>query len=546
MLNNDARIQKEKNEKGQPVYRIIGDPTEGSLLVAAKKTGARVGELHLAYPRRGEVPFDSERKRMLTLHRIEKPKAADLSPFSEAHASKEQYALAVKGAPDEVLKLCSHYQALDDSVKVLDDGMCATIRQANDAMSARALRVLGMAYKVVDHSPDHLIKMESEKDFIFAGLVGMIDPAREEVKPALLKAVRAGIRTVMITGDYANTARAIAESIGLLHPGHQVITGAQLDAMDEKTLKQAIENIDVFARVSPQHKLRIVDALKANDEVVAMTGDGVNDAPAIKSADIGIAMGITGTDVARETADMVLTDDNYASIVSAVEQGRIIYSNIRKFVYYLISCNLAEILIIFLPTVFGRFLFPGVERTMLSPLTPIQLLWLNLATDGAPALALGTEKGDPDIMLQKPRPSKEPIINRFMQLGVVIQTIAITSTTLIAYAIGLMHSDPRFAETMAFVTLCMSELLRAFTARSERYPLLRIGIFSNRWMNLAVLTSVALVLMVVYVPVFNGIFNTLPLGMAEWVKIVPLFLIPSIAAEAVKYYISAREKHAAQ
>jgi Ca2+-transporting ATPase len=289
--------------------------------------------------------------------------------------------------------------------------------------------------------------------------------------------------------------------------------------------------------------MRIVDALQANNEVVAMTGDGVNDAPAIKRADIGVAMGITGTDVAKETADMVLTDDNYASIVSAVEQGRIIYSNIRKFVYYLISCNLAEILIIFLPTVFGKFLFSfAPERASLSPLTPIQLLWLNLATDGAPALALGTEKGDPDIMDQKPRPTKEPIINRFMQLGVAIQTIAITATTLIAYAIGLSHHDPRFAETMAFVTLCMSELLRAYTARSERYPLLKIGVFTSKWMNLAVLVSVGLVLMVVYVPFFNDIFNTLPLGLAEWEKIVPLFLVPSIAAEAVKYIITARSK----
>jgi Ca2+-transporting ATPase len=403
--------------------------------------------------------------------------------------------------------------------------------------------VLGMAYKVVPSLPQEMDPAELEKDLIFAGLVGMIDPAREEVKPALVKALKAGIRTVMITGDYPNTARAIAESIGLLRPRHRVITGAELDQMDDQTLKKEISEIDVFARVSPEHKMRIVSALRANHEVVAMTGDGVNDAPAIKASDIGVAMGITGTDVAKETADMVLTDDNYASIVSAVEQGRIIYSNIRKFVYYLISCNLAEILIIFLPTVFGRWLFSFAgTRASLSPLAPIQLLWLNLATDGAPALALGTEKGDPDIMEQKPRPTREPIINRFMQKGVAIQTIAITTTTLIAYAIGLGHSDPRFAETMAFVTLSMSELLRAFTARSERYPLLKIGIFSNKWMNIAVLVSVVLVLMVVYVPFFNDIFNTLPLGLPEWELIVPLFLVPSLAAEAVKYFVTWQAK----
>jgi len=242
---------------------------------------------------------------------------------------------------------------------------------------------------------------------------------------------------------------------------------------------------------------------------------------------------------------MVLTDDNYASIVSAVEQGRIIYSNIRKFVYYLISCNMAEIMIIFLPTVFGRWLFGFAgTRASLSPLAPIQLLWLNLATDGAPALALGTEKGDPDIMQQQPRPPREPIINKFMQLGVVIQTIAITATTLVAYGIGLGHSDPRFAETMAFVTLSMSELVRAFTARSERYPLLKIGIFTNKWMNVAVLVSIVLVLMVVYVPFLNDIFDTLPLGLAEWELIVPLFLVPSLAAEGVKYFINWQAKRA--
>ena len=540
-VNNDAKLEKMTDDKGESTYRIVGDPTEGSILVAAEKTGAKFEELLHAYPRADEIPFDSTRKRMVTVHRVKEAKSEDLSPFNQDTNAKKLHVVAVKGAPDIVLGLCNRFLLMDDKVVPMDETRRASILAANDTMTKDALRVLGMAYRVIQTDPDQVQRENLEKDLIFVGLVGMIDPAREEVKPALLKAVRAGIRTMMITGDYPNTARAIAQSIGLLRPDHRVVTGAELDEMSDRTLKRDIKQIDVFARVSPEHKMRIVDALRANDEVVAMTGDGVNDAPAIKAADIGVAMGITGTDVAKETADMVLTDDNYASIVSAVEQGRIIYSNIRKFVYYLISCNMAEIMIIFLPTVFGKWLFGFAgERSVLSPLTPIQLLWLNLATDGAPALALGTEKGDPDIMQQKPRPTKEPIINRFMQWGVVLQTIAITATTLVAYAIGLTHSEPHFAETMAFVTLSMSELLRAFTARSERYPLLKIGIFTNKWMNIAVLVSIVLVLMVVYVPFLNTVFNTLPLGWSEWQMIIPLFLIPSLAAEAVKYFITSR------
>lgn len=535
-LNNDAVLEETENEDGKKSIRMVGDPTEGSMLVAAYKAGAISGALSRAYPRENEIPFDSERKRMVTIHAIKEPTPEDISPFTDS-SRKGWYAIAVKGAPDIVLKLCNRYQPMDNRApQLLDDEMRSRISEANDSMTKRALRVLAVACRVVEDVPDKVEPADVEKELVFVGLLGMIDPARPEVAPALSEAANAGIRTIMITGDYPNTARAIAEKIGLLRPGHQVLTGAQLDEIPDEHLKNEVRKTDVFARVSPEHKMRIVDALKANDEVVAMTGDGVNDAPAIKRADIGVAMGITGTDVAKETADMVLTDDNYVSIVSAVEQGRIIYSNIRKFVYFLISCNMAEILIIFLPTAFGWAIpkLMGLSPDQLAPLAPIQLLWLNLVTDGAPALALGTEKGDPDIMEQKPRPPKESIINKSMVVGVVMQTIAITTVTLIAFMTGLEHNI-RNAETMAFVTLSCSELLRAFTARSERYPLFKIGVFSNKWMNRAILASLVLVLVVVYIPFLNPIFNTEPLTLQEWTLVLPLLIIPSVVAELTKY-----------
>jgi Ca2+-transporting ATPase len=544
-LNNDALLEKIETEDGSLDFNMVGDPTEGSLLVAAYKAGAFSSELNVAYPRTNEVPFDSERKRMVTIHSIDDPRTEDISPFTNG-SKKKSHVIAVKGAPDLVLNLCTRYQPMNDGEsRVLDQAARERIIAANDAMTKDALRVLGVAYRVAEVLPEEISAAELEQDLIFVGLIGMIDPARTEVKPALQTAANAGIRTIMITGDYPNTARAIAENIGLLRPGHKVMTGAQLNEMDDVTLKNEVELTDVFARVSPEHKMRIVDALKANGEIVAMTGDGVNDAPAIKRADIGVSMGITGTDVAKETADMVLTDDNYVSIVSAVEQGRIIYSNIRKFVYYLISCNLAEILIIFLPTALGRWLLPNLTPDQYAPLTAVQLLWLNLVTDGAPALALGTEKGDPDIMDQKPRPTKEPIINKEMWIGVVMQTIAITSVTLIAFWRGQMH-DIRYAETMAFATLSLSELIRAFTSRSEHYPLFKIGVFSNKWMNLAVLASMVLIFAVIYIPFFNPIFETEPLTLTEWRLVLPLLLIPSIVAELTKYFIrlAAKRKQA--
>ncbi len=532
-LDNDAVFEADPSRNGGGL-RIVGAPTEVALVVAAAKAGARRSELERAYPRIHEIPFDSSRKRMTTLHRVQDPRPEDPSPFYDL-SRKEWEVVATKGAPDVVLELCSQYQDMQDQVRPLDEVSRQRILAANDAMAESALRVLAVAYRVEPEVASQKHAERIERGLIFVGLFGMIDPPRREAPAAIQTARRAGIRTVMITGDYPNTARAIAEQVGLLQPGHQVTTGADLDGMDDDGLIRQVERIDVYARVSPEHKVRIVDALKAHREIVAMTGDGVNDAPALKRADIGVAMGITGTDVAKETADMVLTDDNFASIVSAVEQGRVIYANIRKFVYYLLSCNMAEIMVIFLAILAG----------LPSPLTAIQLLWLNLVTDGAPALALGLEAGDPDTMRRPPRPPEEAIINRPMRVGILVQTIAITAVTLGAYAIGL-NAYPAMADTMAFVTLSTSELLRAFTARSERYPLLRIGVLSNRMMLLAVLSSLILIMLVVYVPALQPAFDTVPLAWAHWRLLIPLLLVPAVVAEVSKLLLRPGREVSAQ
>jgi Ca2+-transporting ATPase len=526
-LNNDARV--EPGTDGRP--RVVGDATEVALVVAACKGGMDLQQLLRAYPRVDEIPFDADRKRMTTVHQVIDPRPEDHSPFYDQR-SRGWHTVATKGAPDIVLELCSHYQTLGGESRPLDERTRQSILQANAEMAGQALRVLGLAYRVEPGKPAQATPERIEHSLTFVGLIGMIDPPRPEVGPALETARQAGVRTLMITGDYPDTARAIAQEIGLLEPGRQVLTGRALQAMSEPELVDQVLQADVFARVSPEHKVRIVGALKANQQVVAMTGDGVNDAPALKRADIGVAMGIAGTDVAKGAADMVLTDDNYASIVAAIDQGRVIYSNIRKFVFYLLSCNLAEILTILVAILAG----------LPSPLTAIQLLTLNLVTDGAPALALGLEKGDPDIMWRPPRPAHEPIINREMWAGIAIQTLAIAGVTLTAYLLGLrlFPGDQDLADTMAFATLSFSELLRAFTARSERHALLRIGLFTNRAMLLAVASSGLILLAVFYLPVLQPLFDTFPLAWEEWRFVLPLLVVPAVAAELTKAVLRRR------
>jgi Ca2+-transporting ATPase len=527
-LANDAQLEQTGETEGQLTYRMVGDPTEGALIVAAAKANLWRSELEQRYPRVAEVPFDADRKRMSTIHELRDVAEDDGSPFVPRDKG---YVVCVKGAPDLLLEQSTQLLHRKGPLPMEDHDRDEIVK-ANSGMASQALRVLGVAYRKLDHLPEKIAADDIERDLIFVGLVGMIDPARPEVKPAIAKARGAGIRTVMITGDYRETARAIAGEIGLLRRDGQVHTGAELDDMDDAALAKEVDHTDVFARVSPQHKVRIVEAFRARDQVVAMTGDGVNDAPALKRADIGVAMGITGTDVSKETADMVLTDDNYVSIVSAVEQGRIIYGNIRKFVFYLLSCNVAEIAIILIAALAG---WPP-------PLTAIQLLWLNLLTDGAPALALGMEKGDPDIMQQPPRPMKEPIINRIMVIRIAVMTVALTAAVLTAFLIGLNEHGQDLAETMAFVTLALAELPIAFTTRSERYPLYKLGFFTNRWMQRAVGLSIVLTLAVIYVPFLNRPFNTVPLTLEHWVIILPLVILPALVAEVSKFFVRRGEQ----
>jgi Ca2+-transporting ATPase len=532
-LNNDAILEPSGESEMQKTFRVVGDPTEAAMLVVAAKADPGYAELKDNYPRVQEIPFDSDRKRMTTIHQVVEPHAGDLSPFKDHDPKQDWHVIAVKGAPDVVLELCTHYHTIDDQEVALTPDMRKRILEANDQMAQDALRVIAVAFRIEKDVPGQLTPEHVEKDLVFVGLIGMIDPPRPEVKEALVKARGAGIRTVMITGDYPQTARAIALQIGLVTEANSnVIAGTELNEMTDEQLQEEVRNTSVFARVSPEHKVRLVKALRANGNVVAMTGDGVNDAPALKQADIGIAMGITGTDVAKETADMVLTDDNYSSIVSAVEQGRVIYSNIRKFVFFLLSCNTAEIMIV----------FTAILMNLPSPLAPIQLLWLNLLTDGAPALALGTEKGDPDVMKQQPRRKDEPIIDAEMRIGIIVQTIIKTISVLSAYLIGLnlfpsTDSHNLTAATMAFVTLGLCELARAYTARSEHYSVFIGGIFSNKNMNWAVLISATLLLLVVYLPPLRGIFETAPMAWAHWQYILPLAILPAIAAEITKYFI---------
>ncbi|MDE6108229.1 MAG: calcium-translocating P-type ATPase, PMCA-type, partial [Oscillospiraceae bacterium] len=468
---------------------FFGDPTEVAIVEAAHREGVRKSDLDRDFPRKAELPFDSERKLMTTVH-------PDRSGG---------FRVCVKGAPDVLLSRCT-----------LSDSQKKAALAANDDLARSALRVLGVACKTISALPASPNSDALESGLTFLGLVGMIDPPREEVKAAVDRCRQAGIRPVMITGDHKLTAVAIAKELGIYAEGDLAITGSELDFMPQEMLETDIEKFSVFARVSPEHKTRIVNAWRKRGQVVAMTGDGVNDAPALRSAHIGCAMGKAGTDVAKGAADMILTDDNFATIVSAVAQGRGIYANIRKAVHYLLSCNIGEIITIFIATVLGFHQMP---------LLPVQLLWLNLVTDSLPALALGVEPVEAGIMEEKPRPAGESLFTRRFSLRLLWQGIMVGLLTLTAYALGeYVLSDPgeayQAANTMAFATLTLCQLFHAFDVRSESHSLLSIGVFSNPTMNKAFLVGAVLQISVLTLPPLQRIFQPVPLNPMEWAVVL--------------------------
>ncbi|NLA70979.1 MAG: cation-translocating P-type ATPase [Clostridiaceae bacterium] len=524
------------------VASIIGDPTEGAMLTVVEKGGLSVSELREESPIIWELPFDSERKMMSVGCKLEQQRSYSLT----------------KGAPDNVIFRCD-YEMTTDGVVVLTDQRREAILSQNSAYARKALRVLAFAYK--EHADERF--EGAEQGMVFVGFMGMIDPPRPEVRDAIDVCHNAGISVVMITGDHQETAAAIANDLKLRSPEDGIISGHLLEKMSDDELLEASRSTSVYARVSPEHKVRIVEALKRLGRIVSMTGDGVNDAPALKRADIGVAMGITGTEVAKGAADVILTDDNFGTIVSAVEEGRVIYSNIRKVVSFLLSCNVGEILVIFITSmIFG----PAY-----SPLIPVQLLWLNLVTDSFPALALGRERAEEGIMLRQPRKKGDRILDRPMMWSIASQAVALFIAVFVAFNIGrFFYPDllvvngltshgvtvstftmmpqaqtiPSWgAHTYAFVALILSEILRVFSSRSEYLSVFKLGFFSNKSLNRAVLLSVALTLVVVYVPFIDQYFKTIPLNLRDWGVILVLILIPFLAGELFKriYYAKLRK-----
>ncbi len=489
LLCSDAHLLQENG-----TWRVKGDPTEGALVVAAAKANLKAGEIKKTWPRIGEIPFESERKRMSTVHQ---PPQGDPIAF-------------VKGAPESIIERCTHWES-NGRRQPLTEEIRRRILDTNDHMAKSALRVLGLACRPVSNNAPSHTPETLEADLTFLGLVGMIDPPREEVKKAIRDCKAAGIRTVMVTGDHKLTAAAIARELGILGGGgasheFKTIEGRELDNMSEKELAAIVKDVAVYARVSPEHKLKIVGAWKSWDHVVAMTGDGVNDAPALKRADIGIAMGITGTDVTKEASDMVLMDDNFATIVAAVEEGRIIYDNIKKYLTFLLSCNVAEILVLGIAGMIGWPL----------PLIALQILWVNLVTDGPPALALSVEPAEPDLMRRPPRDPNEPVFSRSVLATLSSMSLLIFAGLMPIFYFYWQAEGVEKAQTITLATLVVYQLFYALSCRSLRFTLPQLGFFTNKWLLAAVSASGLLTLAVIYIPSWSKAFGTVPLTFWDW------------------------------
>lgn len=512
-LCNDAQLKRSSDTQ---IWTIIGDPTEGALLTVAAKGGKVKDELK-AYPRIAEIPFDSARKMMTTFHTMTNHKVIAFT----------------KGAPDMLLRNCTRILSNGIARPLTEEDSIIT-QEGNQAMSSQALRVLAIAYREFDQVPDNINPTSIEREMTFIGLLGMIDPARPEAKEAVDLCLSAGIRPIMITGDHPGTAFAIAKDLGIATNESQVLAGQDVNNLSKDQLQNYVKDATVFARVSPEHKMSIIDALRANGEIVAMTGDGVNDAPALKKAHIGIAMGITGTDVTKEAADMIVSDDNFATIVTAIEEGRVIFANIRKFIFFLLSCNASEVLVIFLAMIIG---WPV-------PLLPIQLLWVNLVTDAFPALALGVEKKEPNMMEMPPRRPDEPLLSRNMITMIAVQSIVMAATVLAAFKYGIhtYHDDLSVGRTFAFVTLILSQIICAYSARSEHYSTFKLGFFSNNYLNMGAGLSFALLLLSIYGPL-HLVFKTIEPSITELLALILFAPIPFIATEICKLLLNQQKNN---
>jgi Ca2+-transporting ATPase len=511
LLCGNTRIQNTSGD--QKALDIEGDPTEVALVRAALDIDMDRSSVEAHYRRVREIPFDSDRKLMSVICRTP---TGDLILFA-------------KGAPEIILERCTHILVADRERAMTFDDRENIMEECRD-MSSKALRVMGFAYRTVQ--PQQLWSDKIEQDFVFVGLAGMTDPPRQEAMDAVAQCHRAGIKTVMITGDHKQTAAAIASKIGIYHEGDIILTGAEMDEMSDKELEEACDKATVFARVFPRHKLRIVRAYRKKGHIVAMTGDGVNDAPAVKDADIGIAMGKSGTDVTRQAAAMILMDDNFSSIVAAVEEGRNIYANIRKFIRYLLSCNVGEVLTMFLATLIGLPI----------PLLPAQILIVNLATDGLPAIALGLEPGDPDAMRQPPRSPNESVFAHGLSFVIVIRGILIALSTLASFLlIYVLSKSLTHARTGALVTLVLSQLIHVFECKSETRGLFEIKLFSNPYLVLAVLSSILMLVGVIYLPFMKSVFSTAALSLSDWMIAGGISLLVPIINSIVREFKNKRK-----